>query len=255
MNLDGACALVTGGASGLGLATSRRMLSAGAHVVVADLPGEERTEAVRELGKGAVFAPTDVTNELDVDSALDIAESHGALRVLVHCAGRGGDRLRILDREGRPSSLQSFEEVLRVNLLGTYNVLRLSAARMSNNEPVEDERGACVLTASIAAFEGQIGQSAYAASKAGVHALTIVAARDLAVRKIRVNTIAPGVFETPMLGRLETDMRDGLANSVPFPKRLGEPDDYAQLALCLIGNRYMNGETVRIDGALRMAPK
>jgi NAD(P)-dependent dehydrogenase (short-subunit alcohol dehydrogenase family) len=187
--------------------------------------------------------------------ALDAAEERGPLRAVVHCAGRGGDRLRILGRDGEPSPLDSFEEVLRVNLVGTYNVLRLAAARMARNEPVDGERGAVVLTASVAAFDGQIGQTSYTASKAGVHGMTLVAARDLAGAQIRVNTIAPGIFDTPMLARLRQDIRDGLAASVPHPKRLGDPDDFAHLALTLLQNSYVNAETIRLDGGIRMAPR
>jgi NAD(P)-dependent dehydrogenase (short-subunit alcohol dehydrogenase family) len=173
----------------------------------------------------------------------------------VHCAGRGGDRLRILDKEGEPAPLETFEQVVRINLLGTYNVLRLAAASMSRNEPIDGDRGVIVMTASVAAFDGQIGQTSYSASKAAVHGITLVAARDLASRQIRVNTIAPGTFDTPMLARLREDIREGLAGSVPHPKRLGRADDYAHLATAIIENEYMNGETIRLDGAIRMAPR
>ncbi len=173
----------------------------------------------------------------------------------MHCAGRGGDRVRILDREKNPASLDSFRDVLEVNLIGTYNVLRLAASRIARNEPIDSERGAIVLTASVAAFDGQIGQTSYTASKAAVHGITLVAARDLASVGIRVNTIAPGVFDTPMLARLRDDIREGLAADVPFPKRLGRPDDYADLALTLLQNGYVNGETIRLDGSIRMAPR
>jgi NAD(P)-dependent dehydrogenase (short-subunit alcohol dehydrogenase family) len=173
----------------------------------------------------------------------------------VHCAGRGGDSSRILDRDRRPGPLDGFEQVLAVNLVGTYNVLRLAAARMSGNEIEDGDRGAIVLTASVAAFDGQIGQTSYTASKAGVHGITLVAARDLASWAIRVNCIAPGTFDTPMLARLRADIREGLSASVPHPKRLGDPDDYAQMAVSLLENGYVNGHTVRLDGAIRMAPR
>ena len=173
----------------------------------------------------------------------------------MHCAGRGGDRLRIIDRERVPGSFDSFADVVRVNLLGTYNVLRLAAARISGNEVVDGDRGAVVLTASVAAFDGQIGQTSYAASKAGIHGMTLVAARDLASWQIRVNTIAPGIFDTPLLARLRDDIREGLAAGVPHPKRLGNPDDFAQLAVSLLENEYVNGETIRLDGGIRMAPR
>ncbi len=247
--------LVTGGASGLGRATASRLVSLGARVVLVDLPSAPGATAAAEIGSSATFVASDVLDDEAFGQALDIAERNGPLRGVVHCAGRGGDRLRILDKEGKPGDAESFLEVIRVNLLGTYNVLRLSAARMAENEPHEGDRGAIVMTASVAAFEGQIGQTSYSASKAGVHGITLVAARDLASRQIRVNTIAPGVFDTPMLARLRSDVREGLARSVPHPKRLGHSDDYAHLAVALLQNGYINGETVRLDGALRVPPR
>ena len=255
MHLDSVSALVTGGSSGLGLATVRRLLAAGARVGIADLnpPSEED---LAELGESVVYAKADVADEASLTAALDAIEAaHGGLRATVHCAGRGGDRVRILDRDGNPGSLDTFAEVVRVNLVGTYNILRLGAARIARTEPVDGERGAIVLTASVAAFDGQIGQTSYTATKAAVHGITLVAARDLASRQIRVNTIAPGTFDTPMLARLRQDIRDGLAAAVPHPKRLGDPDDYAHLALSLLENRYVNGETIRLDGAIRMPPR
>jgi NAD(P)-dependent dehydrogenase (short-subunit alcohol dehydrogenase family) len=190
-----------------------------------------------------------------VQAAVAAAGTFGPLRALVHCAGRGGDRTRIIDREHKPGSLESFSQVLQVNLVGTYNVLRLAAAAMSYNDVVDGDRGAVVLTASVAAFDGQIGQTSYTASKAAIHGITLVAARDLASWQIRVNTIAPGTFDTPMLARLREDIRDGLAASVPHPKRLGLPEDYGHLAVSLIENCYVNGETIRLDGSIRMAPR
>ncbi|GAB3429265.1 SDR family NAD(P)-dependent oxidoreductase [Actinophytocola sediminis] len=255
MELQHAAALVTGGASGLGAATAAAMVRQGARVVITDLPTSDGIATAERLGSNARFVPADITDEDSLAAPLDAAEEFGVLRAVVHCAGRGGDRLRIIDKERRPAPLQSFTDVLGVNLIGTYNVLRLAAARMSGNEVEHGDRGAIVLTASAAAFEGQIGQTSYAASKGAVHALTIVAARDLASWAIRVNTIAPGVFDTPMLARLRADIRDGLAATVPHPKRLGAPEDYAELAIALLRNGYLNGETVRLDGAIRMAPR
>ncbi len=255
MQLDSISAVVTGGASGLGLATVRRLRAAGARVGIADL-NPPSDEDLAELGQGVVFAKADVTDEVAVNDALDAFEAaNGPLRAAVHCAGRGGDRVRILDKEGNPGSLDTFAEVVRVNLVGTYNVLRLAAARIAKSEPVAGERGAIVLTASVAAFDGQIGQTYYTAAKAGVHGITLVAARDLASKQIRVNTIAPGVFDTPMLARLRPDIREALERSVPHPSRLGSPDDYARMAMSLLENSYVNGETIRLDGAIRMPPR
>jgi NAD(P)-dependent dehydrogenase (short-subunit alcohol dehydrogenase family) len=256
MRIDGISAVVTGGASGLGLATARRLVGAGAaRVVLLDLPSSPGEQAATELGETVRFVPGDITEEAGVAAALDVAEEAAPLRAVVHCAGRGGDRMRIIDKQRNPGPLDSFEQVLKVNLVGTYNVLRLAAARISGNDVVDGDRGAIVLTASVAAFDGQIGQTSYTASKAGVHGLTLVAARDLASWQIRVNTIAPGTFDTPMLARLRDDIREGLAASVPHPKRLGDPEDYAHMALSLLENSYVNGHTVRLDGAIRMAPR
>jgi NAD(P)-dependent dehydrogenase (short-subunit alcohol dehydrogenase family) len=247
MRIDGLAALVTGGASGLGFATARLLASRGADVTVLDLPSSPGERAAEEIG--ARFVPADVTDQAALEDV-------GPVRAVVHCAGRGGDRLRIVDKLRQPGDLDSFAEVIRVNLVGTYNVLRLAAARMAGNEPGEaGERGAIVLTASVAAFDGQIGQTAYAAAKAGVHGMTLVAARDLASWGIRVAAIAPGVFDTPMVGRLRDDVRDSLASAIPHPKRLGDPDDYAHLAVSVLENPYLNGETIRLDGAIRMAPR
>ncbi len=257
MRIEGISALVTGGASGLGFGTARHLVNRGARVVLLDLPGSEGEKAAVALGDPARFVPADITDTGAVEAALDAAASHGPLRAVVHCAGRGGDRHRILSKDGAPGPLDDFAEVVRVNLTGTYNVLRLAAARMAGNDPdpVDGERGAIVLTASVAAFEGQTGQTSYAAAKAGVRGITIVAARDLASWQIRVNTIAPGIMDTPMLARLRDDIREGLAASVPYPKRLGTPADYAQLAASIIENPYLNGEVIRLDGAIRMAPR
>lgn len=255
MQLEGTSTLVTGGASGLGFATAARLVSRGASVVLLDLPGSPGEEALEQLGEKARFVPADILDDDQVSAALDAAEQNGPLRAVVHCAGRGGDRLRIVDKEGKPGDFDSFQNVVRINLFGTYNVLRLSAARMAANEVADGDRGAIVLTASVAAFDGQIGQASYTSSKAGVHGLTLVAARDLASRGIRVNTIAPGTFDTPMLARLRSDIRDGLAAAVPHPSRLGNPEDFAHLAVSLLENEYINGETIRLDGAIRMPPR
>jgi NAD(P)-dependent dehydrogenase (short-subunit alcohol dehydrogenase family) len=255
VRLDSISALVTGGSSGLGLATVRRLAAAGARVGIVDL-NPPPDDDLASLGAGVVFAKADITDEAAVSDALVAIEAaNGPLRAAVHCAGRGGDRVRILDKEGNPGSLETFAEVVRVNLVGTYNILRLAAARIARSEPVDGERGAIVLTASVAAFDGQIGQTSYTASKAGVHGITLVAARDLASRQIRVVAIAPGTFDTPMLARLRQDIRDSLAAAVPHPKRLGDPDDYAHLAVSLLENAYINGETIRLDGAIRMPPR
>lgn len=255
MQLDTITALVTGGASGLGAATAEAFAAVGAKVIVADLPTSTGAETAARLGSGVRFVPADITDEDSLQAPLDAAQELGNLRAVVHCAGRGGDRLRVLDKAGNPAALQSYRDVLEVNLIGSYNVLRLGAAAMAGNEISDGDRGAIVLTASAAAFEGQIGQTSYSASKGGVHAMTIVAARDLASWAIRVNTIAPGTFDTPMLARLRDDIRDGLAATIPHPRRLGNAHDYADLALSIVRNPYLNGETIRLDGALRMAPR
>jgi NAD(P)-dependent dehydrogenase (short-subunit alcohol dehydrogenase family) len=255
MRTAGISALVTGAASGLGLATATRLIESGASVVLVDLPSSAGHRLAAELGEAARFVAADITDTGQVSEALDVAETAGPLRAVVHCAGRGGDRLRILNRDRQPADLDSFAEVVRVNLLGTYNVLRLSAARMAANELLDGDRGAIVMTASVAAFDGQVGQTSYTAAKAAVHGITLVAARDLASWQIRVNTIAPGTFDTAMLARLRDDIRMALAESIPHPKRLGDPDDYAHMAVSLIENPFVNGETIRLDGAIRMAPR
>ena len=254
MQISGSVAIVTGGASGLGLATVDRLLKEGARVVIVDLPGSNGAELAAERGVAAQFIAADARDAEQVQAAVDAAEAMGPLRVLVHCAGRGG-ALRLVDREGNPGSLELYTEVVTINLIGTFNVLRLVAASMAKNEPVDGDRGVAILTASVAAFEGQIGQVPYASAKAGVVGLTIVAARDLAGKQIRVCTIAPGTFDTPLLNRLSDDVRASLAASVPHPSRLGEPDEYAKLALSIIDNGLLNGETIRLDGAIRMPPR
>jgi NAD(P)-dependent dehydrogenase (short-subunit alcohol dehydrogenase family) len=254
MNFSGGSILVTGGASGLGLATARRLASPGARVVIVDLPTSTGAEVAKELGDHITFAAADVTDPVAVSAALDTAEDYGPLRALVHCAGRGG-ALRLVERDGEPGSLELFETVVWINLIGTFNVLRLAAARMARNEPVDDERGVCVLTASVAAWEGQIGQVPYASAKAGIVGLTLVAARDLASKLIRVVSIAPGLFDTPILDRVPAPVRESLAASVPHPRRLGRPDEFAALAQHVIENPMLNGEAIRLDGAIRMPPR
>ena len=254
MNVHGISSLVTGGASGLGLATSRRLVDAGAHVVIADLPSSQGENVAAELGDRARFVAADVRSEAEVAAALDAAEQAGPVRSVIHCAGRGG-AVRLVEKDGSAGSLELYSEVVAVNLIGTFNVLRLAAARMAKNEPRDGDRGVCVLTASVAAYEGQIGQIPYASSKAGIVGMTIVAARDLASKQIRVCTIAPGTFDTPLLARLPEEVKASLANTVPHPSRLGAPDEYARLALHIVENGMLNGETIRLDGAIRMAPR
>lgn len=254
MHLHNVSVVVTGGASGLGLASATELLERGAAVTLVDLPSSDGAQVAETLGPRARFVAADVTDPDAIEGALDAASQDGVVRAVVHCAGRGGP-LRVLDKDGSPGSLERFQSVIDTNLVGTFNVLRLSAARMASTDPVDGERGVVVMTASVAAFEGQIGQAPYAASKAGVHGLTLCAARDLAQRQIRVCTIAPGLFDTPLLGRLRQDIRDALGATVPHPARLGLPSEYARLAAHIIENPMLNGETIRLDGALRMAPR
>jgi NAD(P)-dependent dehydrogenase (short-subunit alcohol dehydrogenase family) len=254
MDLRGCSAVVTGSASGLGLATARKLAGRRAAVVIVDLPASAGAAVADELGSPAVFVPADVTDPAAVRLALDAAQDRGPLRALVHCAGRGGS-LRVVDKTGTAGSLEVYEQIVRVNLIGTFNVLRLTAERMAGNEPADGERGVCVLTASTAAWEGQIGQIPYASAKAGIVGMTIVAARDLASRLIRVATIAPGAFDTPILSRFSDEIRARLAATAPHPARLGRPDEFADLALQIIGNPMLNGETIRLDGAARMGPR
>jgi NAD(P)-dependent dehydrogenase (short-subunit alcohol dehydrogenase family) len=253
MDLDGAVAIVTGGASGLGRATTELLLGRGAQVVVADLASSPGAETADELGADCHFVSTDVTDGDAVAEAVDTATSLGDLRVLVNCAGIGTPG-RVLSRSG-PMPLEQFEQVVRVNLIGTFNVIRLAAAAMALTDPVAGERGVIVNTASVAAFEGQIGQAAYSASKGGVVGMTLSVARDLADKLIRVCTIAPGLFSTPMLHGLPDEAKASLAASVPMPARLGEPAEYAALAGHIIDNQMLNGEVIRLDGAIRMAPR
>jgi NAD(P)-dependent dehydrogenase (short-subunit alcohol dehydrogenase family) len=255
VKLDGTPALVAGGASGLGAATARLLAERGARVAIVDLDGERANALAEELGGDALAFKADVTSEADVDAAVTATvDAFGGLRFAASCAGIGWAE-RVVTRNG-PAQLEPFETVIRVNLIGTFNVLRHCAAAMSAGEPDDDgERGAVVMTASVAAFDGQIGQAAYSASKGGVVGLTLPAARDLARQGIRVCTIAPGIFDTPLLAALPEENRQALGESVPFPSRLGRPEEYARLACHIAENSMLNGETIRLDGALRMPPK
>jgi NAD(P)-dependent dehydrogenase (short-subunit alcohol dehydrogenase family) len=253
MELNGIGALVAGGASGLGEATARELAVRGARVAIVDLNEERGPGLADEIG--GLFTSADVTDGERVGAAVDEAvEAFGGLRLAVSCAGIGLAE-RIVGKEG-PAPLAPFETVVGVNLIGTFNVLRLTAGAMAQNEPDDEgERGAVVMTASIAAFDGQIGQAAYSASKGGVVGLTLPAARDLARFGIRVCTIAPGLFDTPLLAGLPEEARQALGDQIPFPSRLGRPDEYAQLACQIAENAMLNGEVIRLDGALRMPPK
>jgi NAD(P)-dependent dehydrogenase (short-subunit alcohol dehydrogenase family) len=255
MEIPGAAAIVFGGASGLGEATARRLAAEGAEVVVADLATERAQALAAEIEGHA--ATCDVTDGDSVQAAVDLANglTPRGLRISVTCAGVGTPA-KLIGRDG-PTPLESFAKVINVNLLGTINTLRLSAAAMVANTPEGDsaERGACINTASIAAFDGQIGQVAYAASKGGVVGLTLPVARELASKGVRVLTIAPGLFETPMLAGLPDSAREALGNVTPFPARLGKPDEYADLVEHMVTNAMLNGEVIRLDGALRMAPR
>ncbi|NGO13273.1 3-hydroxyacyl-CoA dehydrogenase [Streptomyces sp. HC44] len=247
-------ALVTGGASGLGLATVRRLAAAGAKIVVVDLPSSDGESVATGLGDGAVFAPADVTDEAQVSAALDAADRLGSLRVVVNCAGIGTDVFRVVGKKG-PFPYDRFRRTVEVNLIGTFNVIRLAAERMITVEPAGEERGVVVNTASVAAYEGQIGQAAYSASKGGVVGMTLPIARDLAQYLIRVNTIAPGLFRTPLLASLPQETQDSLGAQVPHPSRLGRPEEFAELVAHVVANPMLNGETIRLDGAIRMAPR
>ncbi len=256
MRLEGATALVSGGASGLGAATARLLVERGARVAIVDRDGERAEALAAELGEAALGLRADVTEEAEVAAAVEraVAELGGSLRLAVSCAGIGWAE-KVVGRDG-PAQIAPFETVVRVNLIGTFNVLRLAAAAMAAGEPDEGgERGAVVMTASIAAYDGQMGQTAYAASKGGVVALTLPAARDLARSGIRVCTIAPGTFDTPLLAALPEAARDALGKQVPFPPRLGAPEEYAALACHIAENQMLNGEAIRLDGALRMPPR
>jgi len=255
MRIDGSAALIAGGASGLGEATARELHARGASVVIADLNADRGQALVEELGGAAEFVRADVSDPDAVAGAVDAAAAlPGGLRIAICCAGIGWAE-RVAGRRGA-HALEPFETVIRVNLIGTFNVLRLASAAMLATEPTEsDERGVCINTASIAAFDGQIGQIAYSASKGAIVGMTLPAARDLAVGGVRVCTIAPGTFETPLLGGLSPETRTALGDAVPFPRRLGRPEEYAALAVHIVENQMLNGEVIRLDGALRMPPR
>jgi len=254
MKLKNLSAVVTGGASGLGLACVRQLAERGVAVVIADLSAEAGEAAAATLGAHVKFVRADVRNADEISAACDAAGAMAPLRVLIHCAGVGGP-VRIVEKDGSPGSMEKFESTIQINLLGTFNSLRVAAAKMAANEVVDGERGVCVLTASVAAYEGQVGQIAYAASKAGIVGMTIVAARDLSQRFIRVCTIAPGIFDTPLLARVPEGVRASLGQAVPHPSRLGSPDEFAMTALHIVENAMLNGETIRLDGAIRMPPR
>jgi NAD(P)-dependent dehydrogenase (short-subunit alcohol dehydrogenase family) len=253
MDITDSVAVVTGGASGLGLATAQKLAEAGAHVVLLDLPRTDADQVVGRFGGGATYAVADVTDEAQVSAALDLAEEVGPIRVVVNCAGIG-NAFRTVGKNG-PFPLAEFRRIVEVNLIGSFNVLRLGAERISRSSLLGEERGVIVNTASVAAFDGQIGQAAYAASKAGIVGMTLPVARDLASLQIRVVTIAPGTFDTPLLGTLPDDVRASLGAQVPHPSRLGDPAEFGALVAHIVANPMLNGEVIRLDGAIRMAPR
>ncbi|QCP54096.1 SDR family NAD(P)-dependent oxidoreductase [Trinickia violacea] len=257
MQAKGQAALVTGAASGLGAQTARALVAAGARVTLLDVNEAALEALAEELGRSvALVRRCDITDAASIEAALDAGErAHGAARILVNCAGIGGAR-RLVGRDGAAMPQDDFARIINVNLLGTFNVIRLAAARMTRALPLEDgERGVIVCTASVAAYDGQVGQAAYAASKGGLVSLTLPLARDLAQFGVRVVTIAPGLFLTPLLYALPEEVQQSLAASIPFPKRLGKPEEFADLALHVIGNTALNGEVIRLDGALRLPPR
>ncbi len=254
MEASSRTALITGGASGLGLATVEQLATAGASVLLLDLPSSDGRAVSERLGPSVRFCPGDVRDEDAVSEAVGQAAELGDLRILVNCAGIGTPQ-RIVAKDGEPSSLETFRRVVEVNLIGTFNTMRLAAAEISRHEPVGEERGVIVNTASVAAFDGQIGQAAYSASKAGIVGMTLPAARDLADKQIRVVSIAPGLFATPLLATLPEEARESLSAQIPHPARLGIPAEYAQLVGSIIANPMINGETIRLDGAIRMGPR
>lgn len=254
MKIAGSVALVTGGASGLGEATVRKLVSQGGRAVIVDLNADRGKKLAAELGDAATYAQADVSNADEVQAAVEQATSMGTLRAAISCAGIGFG-MRTIGKDGTPHDLGVFQKVISVNLVGTFNVLRLAASAMAKNEPEDGERGVVINTASVAAFDGQIGQVAYSASKGGIVGLTLPAARDLSKAQIRVVTIAPGTFDTPLLATLPDDMRAALAATIPHPSRLGRPAEFGALACHIVENSYLNGEVIRLDGSIRMAPR
>jgi NAD(P)-dependent dehydrogenase (short-subunit alcohol dehydrogenase family) len=253
MDITDGVALVTGGASGLGLASARKLADAGARVALLDLPGSDGERAAKDFDGQAVFTPADVTDEDAVRAALELAGELGPLRAVVNCAGIG-NAIKTVGRDGA-FPLADFRRIIEVNLVGTFNVLRLGAQQMAATEPVGEERGVVVNTASVAAFDGQVGQAAYSASKGGIVGMTLPIARDLASLLIRVVTIAPGTFDTPLLATLSDDIRASLGAQVPHPSRLGQPEEFGALVAHIVANPMLNGEVIRLDGAIRMAPR
>ena len=253
MDISGKSALVTGGASGLGLATARRLVADGAKVVIVDLPSSNGKKIADDSAGSIVFVPADVTSESEVQAAVDAAVELGQLSVVVNCAGIG-NAFRVVGKDG-PFPLDGFRKVIEVNLIGSFNVIRLAAAAMIDQKVDGEEAGVIISTASVAAYEGQIGQTAYSASKGGVVGMTLPIARDLAQHRIRVNTIAPGLFLTPLFEQIGEEGIKSLGSQVPHPARLGDPDEYAALASHIVSNPMINGEVIRLDGAIRMAPR
>ncbi|KQY57326.1 MULTISPECIES: SDR family NAD(P)-dependent oxidoreductase [unclassified Nocardioides] len=254
MDINGINTLVTGAASGLGRATAERLIAGGATVTLVDLPSSDGKEVAAALGDRARFVAADVIDGDEIAAAFAVAEEQGPVRAVVHCAGRGRP-MRLLDKAGEAVELEPFASVIELNVIGTFNLLRFAAQSMARNVPLDGDRGVCVLTASVAAFEGQIGQLNYSAAKAAVVGMTLPAARDLAGIGVRVCTIAPGTFDTPLLARARADVRESLAAAVPHPRRLGDPTEFASLAAHIVENGMLNGETIRLDGAIRMAPR
>ena len=257
MHIEGHAAIVTGAGSGLGAETARALAARGAKVALLDINGDAAAAIAKEIGADrAIACRCDITDTTSVEAALDAAQkAHGVARIICNVAGIGGAK-RIVGRDGKPAPLEDFRRTVEVNLIGAYNVTRLAVARTVALAPLEDgERGVIVNTASVAAFDGQVGQEAYAASKGGIVAMTLPLARDLAQHGVRVCTIAPGLFLTPLMAELPQEVQDSLAASVPFPKRLGKPSEFAQLAISIVENTALNGEVIRLDGALRMAPR
>jgi NAD(P)-dependent dehydrogenase (short-subunit alcohol dehydrogenase family) len=253
MEIAGKVAFVTGGASGLGLATVTQLLDLGAQVVFVDLPSSDGVAVAEKLGDRAFFVPADVTDEAQIEAAIEVAIEIGELAVVVNCAGIGPPQ-RVIGREG-PQPLAAFTKIIQVNLIGTFNVLRLAAAKMVGQQNDDEERGVIINTASVAAFDGQIGQAGYSASKAGIAGMTLPIAREFAQHRIRVVTIAPGLFMTPLFNSLPPEAVASLGAAVPHPNRLGKPEEYAQLVAHIVANPMLNGETIRLDGAIRLAPR